>query len=416
MPEINLQNIGNNVTTNIELLAPYLVNGLTVTSNDPKIVPRDKNGIMQIKENLPLIIEPVLYTTSKKSILKVVDTQFNYYNFPATVNIQEIETPTIEEVLVDIDPIFARYKPSENQLVSANGYFLPPDERQYLPRGIELSTIEDGAVQKRANSYYITKQIKESGKDIRIRAKIKHKFDTFGDPNFPYGQFACWISHGGPNIGFEGAGGGRLRYGPFANPGSVTTVPEPAVTAQQVIESAQTYAESAYAEYNQQLQNAFIVNDTIAISNLQVKINLIQSVINLLPDDPSQIDIISDSVLGKIQQLINQTNNLTAQPFSNQRTDLSSKKQIYSTYLTDLSNAADAANIGLINGYVGAQQTRYIDFVVPNSEFEIGDYFGITADSTDEQPGVREHTIIADETYFVITDASKNVDVWNQEL
>jgi hypothetical protein len=414
MPEINLQNIGNNITTNIELLAPYLVNGLTYVSNDPKIVPRTKDGVIKVQENKPLIIEPTRYQISNRSVLKVVDTQFKYYNFPATVDIQEIETANIDDVVVDIDPIFARYKPSENQLVSANGYFSTPT--QYFPRGIELSTIEEGSIQKRANSYYITKQIKESGKDIRIRAKIKHKFDTFGDSEYPYGQFACWISHGGPNIGFEGAGGGRLRYGPFANPASVTTVPEPIVTAQQVIESAQTYAESAYAEYNQQLQNAFSVNDAIAISNLQPKVTFIQNVINLLPDDPSQIDVIPDSLLSDIQQLINQTSELTAQPFSGQRTNLSSDKQIYSTYLTDLSNAADTANIGLINGYVGAQQTRYIDFVVPNSEFEIGDYFGITADSTDEQPGVREHTIIADETYFVITDASKNVDVWNQEL
>ena len=44
-------------------------------------------------------------------------------------------------------------------------------------------------------------------------------------------------------------------------------------------------------------------------------------------------------------------------------------------------------------------------------KFEIGDTFGIGAFS-----GQDTHTIIADQTYWVITDASKNVDLWNQPI
>jgi hypothetical protein len=56
-------------------------------------------------------------------------------------------------------------------------------------------------------------------------------------------------------------------------------------------------------------------------------------------------------------------------------------------------------------------QTLIIDEIIPNSQFEIGDTFGIGAFS-----GQDTHIIIADQTYWVITDASKNVDLWNQTI
>ena len=94
---------------------------------------------------------------------------------------------------------------------------------------------------------------------------------------------------------------------------------------------------------------------------------------------------------------------------------------MYNTYINEVEQNETAA--GLIKGDIGEQQSLYIDFIVPNSNFEAGDYFQITADSDAEQNPFEEsngvyryHSIIADETYFVVTDASKNVDVWNEEL
>ena len=60
-------------------------------------------------------------------------------------------------------------------------------------------------------------------------------------------------------------------------------------------------------------------------------------------------------------------------------------------------------------------KTLIIDDVLLNSEFDIGDTFSIGAVC-----GVAEefkyHTINAVTSYWVITDNSKNVDEWNQEI
>ena len=60
-------------------------------------------------------------------------------------------------------------------------------------------------------------------------------------------------------------------------------------------------------------------------------------------------------------------------------------------------------------------QNLEVDIVIPNSEFEIGDRFGIGA-KAGQNNATEFHTINALQSYWVITDASKNVDLWNQEI
>jgi hypothetical protein len=52
-----------------------------------------------------------------------------------------------------------------------------------------------------------------------------------------------------------------------------------------------------------------------------------------------------------------------------------------------------------------------IDETIKNSDFEIGDIFQIG-----QKTGQSGHTILNNQTYWVITDASKTVDEWNQEI
>jgi hypothetical protein len=56
-------------------------------------------------------------------------------------------------------------------------------------------------------------------------------------------------------------------------------------------------------------------------------------------------------------------------------------------------------------------QYTYIDETILNSEFEIGDIFSIGVFTKNTG-----HEILNAQTYWVITDASKNVDEWNQEI
>lgn len=83
----------------LQQVAKYQGN-LTVTSNDTNIIPRDEAGNIQLQEgsetNPLLIIEPVATRITLNSVLKVLDTQFQYFKFPATVRI-------IDDTDVDID-------------------------------------------------------------------------------------------------------------------------------------------------------------------------------------------------------------------------------------------------------------------------------------------------------------------------
>lgn len=77
------------------------------------------------------------------------------------------------------------------------------------------------------------------------------------------------------------------------------------------------------------------------------------------------------------------------------------------------NTAFSTGNWGEIGQY--EVQTLNLDLVIPNEEFLEGDYFtlgGFGGQSDD----VSFHTINQIQSFWVITDASKNVDTWNQEI
>ena len=210
----------------LEQFVKYQENGLNYRSNDDNINVRNNRGILQLNEdnenNPLLIIEPSSNNILNKSILKVIDTQFNYFKFPATTRIIDTDE---EDINLDIDltidesepeaddPIYARYKPSENRKI------LSDPTGNATPSGILMDELEEGQSQKRINQYYITKQIKESGADLRFRVKINFRYDSF-DSDFNTTYF--YITRNGPNkflnrrykefFNFEDpfAGGGKI--------------------------------------------------------------------------------------------------------------------------------------------------------------------------------------------------------------
>jgi len=412
MPAINsnISLVSNSV--NVDLIGKYLINGLTVTSDNPNIVPRNDDGIVTVEQDKPLIIEPTTYRVNSKSILKVINTQFTYFNFPATVNISVVNLPEIDFELPVLDLIYSRYKPTSNQSVSANGL-------TFNPRGLELSQVVAGTPQQKQNAYYVSTEVKDSGKDLRIRAKIKHKFQT-NDSNFPWGTFKAWIAQGGPNISFEGQGGGRTKFGPFYST-QYMDIPEfnPNLIPSVLI-AAEELANAVLSFTNNQSIDpyGYLASTYLAVSGYA------QEVLNELPDNPTELTLIPTSLILKIELLTstcNANDDFSSTIISSKRIALNTELSVYNTYVVNVQQSESAA--GLIRGDIGEQQTLYIDFVIPNNNFESGDYFTITCDSDaeqnpfDESAGIfRYHSIIADETYFVVTDASKNVDVWNKEL
>ena len=150
----------------------YQTDGLTVISNNTNIVPRDTAGNVMLHadstNNPLLIIEPTTKKITTKSILRVIDTQFKYFKFPATTTIIDELDDLNLDLDLNSDPIYARYKPSEDRRIFHGSLYF----------GILMDEIEEGLPQKNTNTYYISKEIKNSGKDLRIRIALQHRYDT----------------------------------------------------------------------------------------------------------------------------------------------------------------------------------------------------------------------------------------------
>jgi hypothetical protein len=171
--------------------AKYINRGLTYISNNTAIIPRDSAGNIILNElatdNPMLIIDPVAEQITMKSALKVLDTRFQYYKFPVTVN-ASTSADLNTDINFDTDIIYARYKPSENRTINTGTVF----------SGILIDEVEEGLPQKTTNAYYITKTIKNSGADLRFRININHRYDAPTETEGP-ATVAFTIMKQGPN-------------------------------------------------------------------------------------------------------------------------------------------------------------------------------------------------------------------------
>jgi len=269
----------NTDSINIDKQLKYQKDGLTSISNNESIMPRDANGNIILQQdgtaNPLLIIEPTANKITNKSMMRILDTQFKYFKFPPRTTIID-EEPVDLDLDLDLqslDPVFARYRPSEDQKIPASTEY----------SGIEISEVQDGIIQQSPNTYTITKELKNSGVDLRFRIKLQHRYDA------PSGYGTAYFS---------------------------------------LIRASEQGLERDYRTF--------------------------ENTSNLHPTVP-----------------------------------------------------------GSINQY--EVQNLEIDIIIPNSEFEIGDRFGIGA-KAGQNNDTQYHTINALQSYWVITDASKNVDLWNQEI
>jgi len=275
----------NTDSINIDKQLKYQKDGLTSISNNESIMPRDANGNIILQQdgtaNPLLIIEPTANKITNKSMMRILDTQFKYFKFPPRTTIVD-EEPVDLDLDLDLqslDAAFARYRPSEDRPIIAGTDYA----------GILMDEVQDGIPQQSPNTYTITKDLKNSGIDLRFRIKLQHRYtSTSGILTNGYGTAYFSIIR----VSEEGL---DREFRTFENPGSEPNIP------------------------------------------------------------------------GSIYP-----------------------------------GAANA-------------QTELIDIIIPNSEFEIGDRFGIGA-KAGQNNDTQYHTINALQSYWVITDASKNVDLWNQEI
>jgi len=112
------QQRGDVTSVDLEQFARYKANGLTYVSDDINIIPRNTAGNIIIQQsasmNELLIIEPMINNISTKSVLRVIDTSFQYYKFPvSTIAVidddVELDIDLTADNPVELDNISTRY-------------------------------------------------------------------------------------------------------------------------------------------------------------------------------------------------------------------------------------------------------------------------------------------------------------------
>ena len=170
MVNINSNTLLNSLTNSLsDLQVKYQNQGITYVSNNVNVVPRNENGIIVLHQNSNnplLIIEPITQNITNTSALRVLDTQFNYYKFPVRIN-EELTNLDLDLNLQPQDTVFARFRPTSDQRIPIGDY-----------SGIEFGEVLDGISQRFSNSYTISKELKNSGIDLRFRIKLQHRYDA----------------------------------------------------------------------------------------------------------------------------------------------------------------------------------------------------------------------------------------------
>ena len=368
-----------------KFVTEYLNSGLTYKSDDTNIIDRDSAGNILLTEgsdsNQLLIIEPVVKNLNTKSLLRVYNTNFQYYTFPVSVT----TTSNTSELNVDIDtsfildPIYARYKPAEDAVVGpTNGVYT----------GILMDEVVDGLTQINTNCYTISKDAKNSGKDLRFRIKIAHNFNS----SATYGTIYWSIMKTGPD------NNGLTRdwlsgYASSANIDAHQLILDIASTMRDICDDpAKLGGEYNTVNYEEPWNTYYRLFKTPGMPN---------------PGITSDQTTLTGNQLDAIDYVI------TRDPKKVPRTN----EDTYTRLISELKSKINAYNLAKQNagGYGSilqyTAQNTYIDEVIPNSEFEIGDIFQIGVRTDNDG-----HTILGEQTYWAITDASKTVDMWNQEI
>jgi hypothetical protein len=372
----------------------YLQNGLTAVSNNTAIIPRDSAGNIIITENSIdnplLIIEPTARQINKQSFLNTVQTRFQYFSFPAIVFATGSFEPApinLDDIL--IDPVYSRYKPTESRRIQIA-----------TPSGILMDELVDGNPTQKINRYFINKEIKRSGANLRFRIKLQHRFDTPDSADIGTAFFYI-----GKTTTQDGSN--RTYLGPFYNSNFENTQQQEAFVQliNDIIINSNEYCTLGQSNaFEPGLLATFrtIIDSIPPINSIILPISVTAGLKSILQDIPI---IISEDFDTSQNNLIG-TNNQIDILRPNLRSTLLTQ---IDTYLEQVQQASP----GRIGQY--GVQDLYIDVTIPNSSFTQGDVFGITAVCNINEE-FKFHTINADTSYWSVTNADKVVDDWNNLL
>ena len=370
-----------------DFVPKYLEFGLTYKSDDTNIINRDAAGNISLVEdselNQLLIIEPIVKRFNTNSLLRVYNTSFQYYTFPVTVTSTSTTDLNLDINLENIalDPIYARYKP-------ATDFTISPSNGTYS--GILMDEVADGLIQLNGNNYTISKEMKNSGKDLFFRIKIAHSYS-----NNTIGNIYWSLIKAGPNYTLN-----REWREPFASSRLAATtnfnalILDIATTMRDLCDDPAKFGgeyntinyEEPWITYYRYFKSPDMVNPGITADQTRLTGNQLEAINYVLTRDAKKVPRTGEDTYTRLISELNAKLN---------------------SYNTAVSSADDTW--GVIDP--GTVQNVYINEIVRNSDFEIGDIFSIGAKTDNDG-----HTVLNEQSYWVITDASKNVDEWNQEI
>tara|TARA_R110000823_G_scaffold223179_3_gene351355 strand:+ start:573 stop:1601 length:1029 start_codon:yes stop_codon:yes gene_type:complete len=177
----------------LELQSKYQELGITYLSNNNSVVNRDSAGnvvLIENESNPLLIIQPVVKQLINRSVIKVIDTQFNYFKFPVRV----IQSPIDLDLDLDLDfetdnisanltipiPLDSKNQPINFQKIDVA---LPGNTWYY--DGVESTNGGfkqlqfTGGNQTNPNSYTVTEEIlntlREQNKTLRFKIQTQYR-------------------------------------------------------------------------------------------------------------------------------------------------------------------------------------------------------------------------------------------------
>ena len=378
----------------LEQTVPYDINGLTYRSNNTSIHPRDEAGNIILQENSEtnplLIIESVTPNIVNSSVLRVIDTTFRYFKFPvaSSVDVPEIFAEDLQLDLTELlsDPIYARYRPTDDVTITNVG-------SSYS--GMPMGTVVDGLSQVNVNCYTVSKEAKNSGNDLRFRIKLTHRFDGPGSEGTIYFS----LIKSSPS----GYAPDRNWREPFTSarpvPGTDfnALIRDIATTMRDICDDPAKLG----GEYNTLSYEEPWITYHRYFRSWDVYLPQVATIppeqVRLTGNQLEAIDYVQTRDAKKVPRTSKDT-------YNSLRAQLQTKLDRYNLAVSQANNSNAFINLYGI-------QTVYIDEIIRNSEFEIGDVFQIGV-----KTGQLGHSVYANQSYWSITDASKNVDLWNQEI
>tara|TARA_R110002074_G_scaffold362660_2_gene535792 strand:+ start:139 stop:1167 length:1029 start_codon:yes stop_codon:yes gene_type:complete len=170
----------------------YQEQGITRISNNDSVVKRNSAGNIELQEskkNPLLIIEPIYKKILNSSVVKVLDTQFNYFKFPVRIAGESLDLdfdidlsiPAGDDggVNLTIPVLFdAQNQPQNFQRINGAGpnTWFRNDEED--PGGFRELAFT-GGTQPRNNSYTLTETIlnslREQNKTLRFRVQTQYR-------------------------------------------------------------------------------------------------------------------------------------------------------------------------------------------------------------------------------------------------